>query len=127
MSQPTKFNIIKQRGDPTRAITLSGHEVVKQSHVYFRDNEGNWQYVRCADYHNEHFLYIDPNFNLEGQNARGWFAMCTCGSPAVLVGPGVGGPTFNPKEQMLVCKAHTQILIATGVGKHQGQEGRRWD
>lgn len=128
------FNIIKQRGDPKTAITNSGHRVKKQEYVYLRDEQGTYQKLRCADYHNEHFLYIDPQFNDEipegkASKYRGWFAMCTCGAPAVIVGKGVGGlgsAQFSYGEMMLVCMAHTQSLLQTGIGKHATSDGRRW-
>lgn len=126
------FNIIMRRGDPDRATTLSGHEVQKQNWVYFRGHDDEYETVKCADYHNEHFVYIDPVYNEidpRKQDYHGWFAMCTCGSPAVLVGKGIGrlgaGP-FDPNEKMLVCMKHTQTLIDTGTGRHQGQDSRLW-
>lgn len=123
-----KFNIIKHRGDPTEAETASGHTVEKQTYVYFRDPQGEYQYVRCAQYHNEHFIYVDPVFNEDGPQARGrWFAMCTCGSPAVLVGEDIGGAVFDPEGKLLVCQEHTRTLLQTGIGQHQTGDGRRWD
>lgn len=129
------FNIIKRRGDPTWAITLSGHRVEKQDFVYLKDHNGEYQTVKCADYHNEHFVYIDPDYNeetAEGQQVdgkKGWFAMCTCGSPAVLVGGKTGalGSEFvDYREETLVCMVHTQRLLRYGKGWHQGQSERRW-
>lgn len=128
------FNIIKRRGDPKSAITHSGHFVEKQEYVYLRDDKGLYQNVRCADYHNEHFIYVDPQFNVEradGQpnTKRGWFAMCTCGSPAVLVGRGVGAlgtDHFDYGEMLLVCMIHTQALLDSGIGRHQTSSGRQW-
>lgn len=125
--RPTQFNLIKHRGDPRTALTHSGHTVTKQAYLYFKDQEGKFQYVKAADYHNEHFLYVDPLYNTD-EGMGHWFAMCTCGSIAVLIGEGVSAGIFQSGgEQMVVCQAHTASLLNTGIGRHQGQDTTRWD
>ncbi len=113
------FNIIKHRGDPATAVTLTGDEVKKESHIYFADPEGKYVGVACADYHNEHFVYLDPLY-MKGKEGKGhWFAMCTCGSPAVIVGPGepIGLGEVTDRNT-LVCMMYTATFQQFGVGKH---------
>lgn len=130
------FNMVKGRGDPKTATLESGHVVTKEERVYFRIPDdaqlgnlmaGDWHSVRCADYHGEHFVYIDPVYLEDGPHAKGhWFAMCTCGSPAVIVEPDVGGfQETGIKEQLLVCYAYTYSLYAEGFGRHT-TTGRKW-
>jgi len=65
------------------------------------------RFVVCAPYDN-HFIYEDPS-----KKTGRWVFMCTCGSPAVIVGSdayaGHASPTSGvgiyPGE-MLVCKMH---------------------
>ncbi len=127
-----KFNIIKHRGSPNEATTLSGHKVEKQEHVYYLKpspygrNE-QWVMVKCADYHGEHFVYCDPLYNNSKGEGIGHVAfMCTCGSQAVIVGP-VEAALENSRavEQLLVCLIYHHTLREYGVGKHSHQEGRR--
>jgi len=140
----TSYNIIKQRGSPTEAITLTGHHVTKKDEVLIPSPFDNTQmmFVRCADYHMEHFVYVDPNFEKElpeDEDKQYWFAMCTCGSPAVIIGgedvsiheghnwlqdilSNMGGPPPN----MLVCQAYMTTLKMHGHGYHQGQGKRKW-
>lgn len=124
------FNIIKHRGSPNKATTLKGIEVEKSEYVYYRrPGDGMMVAVRCADYHNEHFLYINPEFNEEGEKMKpGWFAMCTCGSPAVLIGEGLSGAEdmAGHVNQLLVCYVHQKTLLETGTGRHATGDGRRW-
>jgi len=91
------FNIIKHRGDPTHAVTLSGHKVERQDKVWVPEaaqlNLPQW--LTCAPYDN-HFIYLEPS-----RKKNMWFAMCTCGAPAVIIAPGV-----------LVCYMHA------GTGRH---------
>jgi hypothetical protein len=98
------FNIIHHRGDPQTAVTLSGHTVRRQEFVVVPEmlDMGKSTIVKCAPY-DDHFLYLDP-VNLPGH----WFAMCTCGAPAVIIGTG-----------MLVCFQHAS------TGKHT-TGGSRW-
>ena|SRR3990167_3674084 len=138
------FNIVRQRGTPTEAILESGHKVEKQEYVYFRKpNEdasgpGDWTMIKCADYHGEHFVYLDPVYNLPARKVdpnkhstgRGrFFAACTCGSPAVIVGPiDAALEDSDCKEQLLVCFIYHRDLVAYGWGRHADQQGmRRWD
>lgn len=139
-----KFNIIRQRASPTEIILQSGHKVIKQEYVYFQmpnadgSGAGEWRTTKCADYHGEHFVYIDPLYNdppfkadpNKQQTGRGhFFAMCTCGSPAVIVGPNEAAfEESEAVEQLLVCYVYHLTLKEKGVGQHADQTGRRrWE
>lgn len=130
-----KYNIVKSRGNPTKAVILSGHEVEKQETLYFKIPQsigglvaGTWVSLKCADYHNEHFIYIDPVYLEEGPQARGhWFAMCTCGSAAIIIEAGATESHDSAEPvNMLVCKKYMDSKTTYGVGVHLGQEQRRW-
>lgn len=106
------FSIIKHRGDPKYATTLDGYRVQKHEKVYIPE----WKaWVMCADYHMEHFVYLDPMAYLKNKLGR-WFAMCTCGSPAVIVGKDV----YTSSGGMLVCYFHALN------GRHTTGDGRKW-
>jgi len=106
------FSVIRHRGDPKSAVTLDGYTVAKQDKVWIPE----WNsWVRCADYHMEHFVYLDPTAHLTNKRGR-WFSMCTCGSPAVIVGEDVYGTDGG----MLVCYFHAAF------GKHTTGDGRKW-
>ena len=138
------FNIVRQKGSPTKVTLETGHVVEKQEYVYFRmpnsdgSGPGDWRMTRCADYHGEHFLYLDPLYNdppkqvdpAKAATGRGhWFAMCTCGSPAVIVGPMEASyEESEAVEQLLVCYIYHKTLREDGFGKHADQAGRkRWE
>lgn len=137
------FNLIRQRSSPTKITLKSGHEVERQDYVYFQtpspdaSGPGEWIKIRCADYHGEHFVYLDPLYNLVPSKAdpnkqitgRGhWFAMCSCGSPAVAVGPIEASlEESDCNEQLLVCYIYHSTLKDFGWGRHADQAGsRRW-
>jgi len=130
------FNIVRARGSPTEATLQSGHRVEKQEYVYFRNTEGQWMTVKCADYHGAHFLYLDPMYNEDPKQVdpnkeitgRGhWFAMCTCGSPAVIVGPEEAGyEDSDAPANLLVCYIYHLTLRTGGHGYHQGSDPRPW-
>jgi hypothetical protein len=139
MSNPfegTRITTIKRRGDPKWAILETGERVEKQERLYFvapaqmmSVQAGQWVSVRAADYHGEHFIYLDPLYNDDKKHTgRGhWFAACTCGSPAVLVGPSearLEDPGTN--EQLLVCWAYHASLHDTGFGRHMTTGEKPW-
>lgn len=136
MKRPSKYNIIKHRGSPTEAITLTGHKVEKQEYVYFQLPEsfgglakGAWITMRCADYHGSHFIYIDPVYLEDGPHAAGHvFAMCTCGSPAVLTGPIEERSTGTPDSPhlLLVCLFFQNEYYRIGKGRHLNEGERMW-
>lgn len=139
-----KFNIIRQRASPTEIILDSGHKVEKQEFVYFQmpnddsSGPGDWRMIKCADYSGEHFVYLDPLYLADPkkvdpskeQTGRGhWFALCSCGSPAVIVGPAEAAfEESNAVEQLLVCYIYHKTLRENGFGTHADQVGRkRWE
>jgi hypothetical protein len=125
---PISFNIIKNRGDPQTATTLSGHVVQKKDFVIVPnplDPEIKQMIaLRCADYHMEHFVYIDPLFAGEvpkSEKRHFWWAMCTCGSPAVMI-DGMQAAVHDGQDYD---GSQTSELVY-GHGFHQGQENRKW-
>ncbi len=141
----TAFNIVSHRGDPTSATTISGHRVEKKDFVIIPSplDPATFMSIKCADYHNEHFVYIDPLFEKEldkSEDKQYWFAMCTCGAPAVIIGGkdaslheghnwiqeiiARGG---HGVENLLVCQHYMTALMNYGHGWHQGQSPRRWE
>ena len=124
-----RLNLIKHRGDPKNAVLESGHKVEKQEYIYFTvPSDGNRpaqaEAVKCAEYHGEHFIYADPLYEEQGDTGRGrWFAMCTCGSPAVLL-TGAQVKEMGISEdgkQLAVCYFYTSELVNKGEmnAKHQ--------
>jgi len=129
------FNIIANRNSPTEAVTLAGQRVEKQEFVFFKLpgeigklKTGDWVSIKCADYHNEHFLYIDPSYLAEGKDGYGhWFAMCTCGSPAVIIDVhGTKEHDVQEDRNLLVCYHYMLMKTTYGHGWHVGQDKRRW-
>jgi hypothetical protein len=106
------FAVIQQRGDPYKAITLDGQTVVREEKVFIPEYQN---FVACAPY-SSHFVYLDPS----GIEQR-WFAMCTCGSPAVIVGYDAYRQDASSNEgAMLVCLFHAQR------GHHANEQGSQW-
>jgi hypothetical protein len=116
------FSVIKQRGSPTTATTLEGYKVEKLKYIYCEnpfdphevgDPEKEMIQVLCIDYHNEQFVYMNPD------NRRGtWFAYCTCGSPAVII----DNDPYKTEENFhqLACFFHMQF------GRHVVSSERKW-
>jgi hypothetical protein len=106
-----RFSIIKQRGSPTEATTMSGHKVFKEKEILCPNPlnpdpdamQKDIIMVKCIDYHDEHFVYLDPE-NKPG----GWFAWCTCGSPAVII-YGVEAYAGGTEGMTLICFFHGQF------------------
>jgi len=92
------FSIIKHYNSPNSAVTLDGYTVKREEKVFI---EGLGGFVPCAPYDN-HFVYLEPS----GKQGR-WFAACTCGSPAVLIGAKDYAHLGSPEGMMLVCYFHT--------------------
>lgn len=107
------FNIIKHRGDPTHAVTLDNHKVEKTDKVFIPEMGA---FVRCMDYHGEHFVYLDPECYPPHNRQGRWFAMCTCGSPAVIVGQ----DAYKTEGGFLACYFHAQF------GRHVTSDGKAW-
>jgi len=102
--QKTTFSIIKHHNSPNSATTLDGHSVIRKKQLWIQEYK---RFVICAPYDN-HFIYEDPS-----KKAGRWVFMCTCGSPAVIVGSSVYSEHASPTSgdgivpgEMLVCKMH---------------------
>lgn len=115
------FSVIRQRGDPKTAKTLDGFTVHKEKEIYCEnpfnpDEEArktDFIRVKCIDYHNEHFVYLDPNLK-----ALRWFAWCTCGSAAVIVR---GSEVYDKTPGIFLgCFFHMTFR------RHATGKGRRW-
>ena len=107
------FSIIHHRGSVNEATTLDGHKVTRQEEIFIPA----WGiFTKCAPY-DDHFVYEDP----ESKNKIGrWVHMCTCGSPAVIVGfTGYSRDASKGSGGMLVCKLHAD------TGFHQ-TGGTKW-
>lgn len=92
-----RYAIIKHRGDPKHATRDDGVEVYRSEKIFVKENN---EFVPCAQYDN-HFVYED-------KRPWHWAHMCTCGSPAVIVGTNVykkdASPTASGK--LFVCFHH---------------------
>lgn len=99
------FSIVHHRGSPNEATTLSGDKVFRTEKIFFLEMA---RFVACAPYDN-HFVYDNPS-----KKSGMWTPMCTCGSPAVIVGYNAYKQDASPSEngEMIVCLSHAQ------TGKH---------
>ncbi len=115
----TPVAIIRRRSSPNSAITHDGKEVRREEKVFYAeyDDEGytiSGRFIGCCPYDN-HFVFIDPVWK---QVKGRWFAACTCGSTAVIVGYNAYRRDASPNTdsttpgEMLVCYHHVQ------TGKH---------
>ena len=113
----SKFNIsfsqIRVRNTPDEATLSDGSKIYKNKENKFWIKDLG-RPVKAIDYDNQ-FIALDPS-NKVGR----WFAMCSCGSPAVIVGHQAykhGASAGNSDDdmvagEMLVCYWHTTY------GKH---------
>lgn len=113
---PKQFNVpkvVRQIGQKNNATIYVGkrkYGVVRQERLYF---EG-YGLVMCAPYDN-HFIFDNPS-KAYGQ----WTPVCTCGSPAGIVGSNAYKQDASPTTQeqsstpgaLIVCLSHAQ------TGKH---------
>lgn len=125
--------MVRRTGDPTVAYTaetevLPERRVEKEDQIYFfNPNLHTYQMVRPIDY-GDHFIYADPWYPTDHGKGR-WFAMCTCGSPAVLVNPDVLEKAYGMHEThaRLVCYIHLLTSHELGQDKaHHATGGKRW-
>jgi len=94
-----RFNIIHHRGQPNVAYLDGGIMVQRQEKVFIREMRG---FVRCADYDN-HFCFLFPE---KDPKRFPYFAGCSCGSMAVVIGSNVYKGMNSPVGAMLVCYHH---------------------
>lgn len=92
-----KFNIVHQHGSPNEATLVTGHKVFRVKGIFIKDLGRE---IPCAPY-DDHFIYEEPT------HAKGtWFAMCTCGSPAVIVDPSGYRRDSSSSGKMIICHYH---------------------
>ena len=114
-SKKCSFSTIKHYNSPNRATTVDGDVIEREDKVWL----GTFRrFVACAPYDN-HFIYLDPS-KKQGR----WNPMCTCGSPAVVVGADVYKDLASPSKdgtvpgELAVCYVHMLTKLNTGNGKH---------
>lgn len=105
-----RFNIVHHLGEPNVATTPDGVKVHRKKSVWIDSINGErGRFVTCVPYDN-HFVFIDPNWKKIPDR---WFAFCTCGGPAVIVGSNAykkdGSPATDStiKGEMLICYIHS--------------------
>lgn len=109
LSPLKKFNVpkvIKHVGDLNEATLEDGTKVHRTDRIYF---EGHGL-VLCASYDN-HFC-----FDWKSKKIGAWTPVCTCGSPAGIVGYNAYREDASPTTQeqssipgeMIVCLTHAQ-------------------
>lgn len=111
MNPEFSFAIIKHFNSVNSATTLDGKNVKREEMLLF-DEPGKERFIRTAPYDN-HFIYIDPLWrSIKGR----WKFMCTCGSPAGIVGYNAYKNDASSTEtgELLVCLSHAR------TGKHGG-------
>ena len=106
------FNIIKHHNTPKVATLYEGTKVSRQTELWIKEQN---RMISCALYDN-HFIYTVPDHIYLKE--EGSHYMCTCGSPAVWVGP--SGYNFGATGQklMMVCMVYTEWSVSYGKGAH---------
>lgn len=104
-----KFSIIKRYLSPNSAVTGEGHTVRRETKIWLDDPSGYSRFVACSPYDN-HFIYKDPEYD-KGTIGK-CATMCSCGSPAVIVGYNAYRKDASPSTEgtvmgeLLVCHLH---------------------
>ena len=111
MTEAPKFSfaIIKHRGDLDNAKTADGYNVHRQEKIWFQGHG----YIKCAPMDN-HFVYDDP---ISKKKIGRWTPMCTCGSPAVIIGYNAYAKDASPTTknessvpgELICCMSHLQF------------------
>ena len=101
------FNIIRKAGDPTKVtlVTKDG----KETTVYKSQDEKIFvqeyqTFIKCHEY-GAHFVFELPS------HIPGWAHMCSCGSPAILVGSKVYDHLGSAEGMMFSCQHHLDFNI----------------
>jgi len=102
--------VIRVYGDLGKAETADGVIVYRKESLWMGKQYG---LVRCAPMDN-HFIFEDPNFS---KYIGRWTPMCSCGSPAGVVGYNVYKGDMSPTNRsesthpgmLIVCLAHAQF------------------
>lgn len=113
------MNIIKHKGEPTKAVTDQGQTVHRQPSLY-ADEYG---IIPCTPY-GEHFIYLNPD-----KRAGTPSFLCTCGSIAVIAN------VYEDKKRAFVCMHHAtygfhQTSMVNKKDFEQGKpvimKGKKW-
>jgi len=110
--QKPRFSVIRYAGQRNEAITSDGIKVYRQEKLWVQDEEGRSGRFVAVTPDDDHFIFIDPNWlKVPGR----WFAYCSCGGIAVIVGSNVyktqGSPSTvgTRKGEMLICKQYADM------------------
>lgn len=95
------FSIIKHL-HVNRAEVKGGYVVYREDKLFVQEYNAE---IPCAPYDN-HFIFLDPHVLKPGDKQKFWFAMCTCGGPAVLVGSQAYKHLGSSQGMMFVCFIH---------------------
>ena len=93
-----RFNIIHHRGEVNTAFLDDGTPVYRQDKVWIDEEHG---FLKCCPY-DSHFVFLMPK-----RMIGVWSLVCSCGSPAVIVGSKVYSHLGSPEGKMIVCYHHT--------------------
>ena len=103
----SRFGIITHYNSPNEGVTDQGKKVHREDKIFILNH-----WVKAAPY-DTNFVYTDPSIaDIVGR----WSPMCTCGSPAGVVGydaykadasPSTYKESMIPGE-MVVCQLHAQ-------------------
>lgn len=103
------FQIIRHRGQPRKGQLPDGTWIYAEDKMFIEEYRG---FVPTAPY-SDHFIYRMP------KNSLGSAYMCSCGSPAIIVGISGYVHDASPQGKLMVCMAHsTNGIHLTG--------GSRW-
>ena len=98
------FAVIKHHGTPNQAETLDGYKIYRKDRLFLSSFAQDYpEGVMCAPYDN-HFVYIDPS-----PKSGRWSPMCTCGSPAAVVGYDAYKKDASAQGALVVCMSHAQL------------------
>lgn len=121
-----QFAVIKSRGSLDECETADGFIVHRADKLFVEEADGSGRFIFCAP-DDDHFIFIDPMWRrIVGR----WFAMCSCGSPAVITGykayEAFGSPTTRAEStrpgEMLICYHFAQYGQHLAVNWDEGRE-----
>lgn len=109
--KPNSFNIIRQRGQLNRARLPDGTWVERTDKIWIPEYRN---FIRVL-FDDVHFIYEVPK-HLITRDFRGPLYMCTCGSPAIVVG--MSGYVFgaSPQGLVLTCQLLTEQQRHSDIG-----------
>jgi hypothetical protein len=104
--------VIRIAGDLKRAKTADGKFVYRTDSIFFPEYSS--YPVKCAPY-SVHFIFDDPT-----KTVGHWSPMCSCGSPAVIIGSNTYTKLMAPTitGDLIVCFTHMATFEQSGHGRH---------